>query len=115
MNQNERQPMTTAMMNMKFLSSLAILCVFALASNSALKAVSAHAELLGDWSLDLESGEPAWMSVVEKDGRPLVHMRVYIGPDGPYSVTEAANGRLKFWDLYTIVPKAVWGEYLHST
>ena len=36
------------------------------------------------------------MSVDEKDGNPLVRMRVYIGPDGPYSVTEAANGRLKF-------------------
>ncbi len=88
--------MTTAMKNMKFLSSLSILCVFALASTSALKAVSAPKELLGDWSLDLESGEPAWMSVVEKDGRPLVHMRVYIGPDGPYSVTEVANSRVKF-------------------
>ena len=92
MNRNEHQPMKS----MKFLSSLAILCVFALASTPALKAASAPKELLGDWSLDLESGEPAWMSVVEKDGRPLVHMRVYIGPDGPYSVTEAANSRLKF-------------------
>ena len=36
------------------------------------------------------------MSVVERDGRPLVRMRVYIGPDGPYSATAAANGRLKF-------------------
>ncbi len=36
------------------------------------------------------------MSVAEQDGSPLVRMRVYIGPDGPYSATEAANGRLKF-------------------
>ena len=36
------------------------------------------------------------MSVVENDGRLLVHMRVYIGLDGPYRVTDAANGRLKF-------------------
>ena len=96
MNQIEFQPTTTAMTNIKFLSSLAILCVVAMASTSALEAASAPVELLGDWSLDLESGEPAWMSVVEKDGRLLVHMRVYIGPDGPYSVNEAANGRLKF-------------------
>ncbi|MYB54156.1 MAG: DUF1080 domain-containing protein [Acidobacteriia bacterium] len=80
------------MMNIKLLSSLVILCVSAWALNAA----SVPEELIGDWSLDLESGEPAWMSVVEKDGNPLVRMRVYIGPDGPYSVTEAANGRLKF-------------------
>ena len=36
------------------------------------------------------------MSVVEKDGRSMAHMRVYIGPDGPYSITEAANGRIQF-------------------
>ena len=84
------------MMNIKFQCSLVILCAAAFASTSALKAASAPKELLGDWSLDLESGEPGWMGVVEKDGRSLVHMRVYIGPDGPYSVTETANGRLKF-------------------
>ena len=81
--QNEHRPMTTRMMNVKFLSSLAILCLLALALSSALKAAAVPKELLGDWSLELESGDPAWMSVVEKDGRPLVHMRVYIGPDGP--------------------------------
>ncbi|MXY69415.1 MAG: DUF1080 domain-containing protein [Acidobacteriia bacterium] len=80
------------MMHIKLLSSLVIACAFALTLNAA----STPTELLGDWSLDLESGEPAWMSVDEKDGNPLVRMRVYIGPDGPYSVTEAANGRLKF-------------------
>ena len=88
--------MTTAMTNIKSLCSLSILCVVALASTAVLKPASAPKELLGDWSLDLESDEPAWMSVVEKDGRPLVYMRVYIGPDGPYGVAEAANGRLKF-------------------
>ena len=96
MNQVEFQPVATAMTKFKFLRSLAVLCVVAFASTSVLKAASAPKELLGDWSLDLESGEPAWMSVVEQDGRPLVRMRVYIGPDGPYSVTEAANGRLRF-------------------
>ena len=92
MNQNEPQAMT----RVKFLSSVAILGVLALASTSALVAASVPKALLGDWTLDLESGEPAWMSVVEKDASPLVHMRVYIGPDGPYSVTEAADGHIKF-------------------
>ena len=79
-------------MNIKLLSSLGILFAYAWTPTAA----SAPKELLGDWSLDLESGEPAWMSVGEQDGRPLVRMRVYIGPDGPYTATEAANGRLKF-------------------
>ena len=76
--------------------SFAILWVVALASTSVLAAESGTGALLGDWSLELESGEPAWMSVAENDGQPLVHMRVYIGPDGPYSGTEATSGRLKF-------------------
>ena len=80
------------MMNIKLLSSLVILSAFPWTVNAA----STPKELLGDWSLDLESGEPAWLSVVEKDGNPQVRMRVYIGPDGPYSVTDAANGRVKF-------------------
>lgn len=80
------------MLNIKLLSSLVILCAFAWGLNAA----SVPEELLGDWSLDLESGEPAWMSVVEQDGHPQVRMRVYIGPDGPHSATAAANGRLNF-------------------
>ena len=67
-----------------------------LAAASIAKADSIPADLLGDWSLTLESGEPAWMSVVEKEGRPLVHMRVYIGSAGPYEVTDVTNGRIRF-------------------
>lgn len=94
-NQNKPSPMTTTTMNLTSLCALAILCALASAAPSATKAASAPKELLGDWSLVLESGQPAWMSVLEEDGRPLVRMRVYIGPDGPY-VAEAANGRLRF-------------------
>ena len=53
-------------------------------------------ELMGDWSLDLESDEPAWMSIVEKDGSPVVYMRVYIGSYGPFKISEMKNGRIKF-------------------
>ncbi|WP_253154809.1 3-keto-disaccharide hydrolase [Stieleria tagensis] len=52
-------------------------------------------ELKGDWSLDLDSGLPAWMRVVEEDGQPQVYMRLYIGPTGPYKA-EQVDGRLKF-------------------
>lgn len=81
---------------MRLLPSLAILCGLALAPRPFLPAASAAVGLLGDWSLDLESGEPAWMSVVEQDGRILVSMRVYIGSDGPYPAAQTASGRLKF-------------------
>ncbi|WP_372721191.1 DUF1080 domain-containing protein [Novipirellula sp.] len=52
-------------------------------------------EITGDWSLDLESGMPAWMRVVQQDGQTQVYMRLYIGPTGPYAA-EQVEGRLKF-------------------
>jgi len=51
--------------------------------------------LVGDWSLNLDSGMPAWMRVVEKEGQPKVYIRFYIGPTGPYDA-ELVAGRLKF-------------------
>ncbi|QDT12622.1 hypothetical protein K239x_46320 [Planctomycetes bacterium K23_9] len=53
------------------------------------------AGLSGDWSLKLDSGLPAWMRVAESDGNPQVHMRLYIGPAGPY-VAKLVKGRLNF-------------------
>ncbi|MGI9474317.1 MAG: 3-keto-disaccharide hydrolase [Rubripirellula sp.] len=53
-------------------------------------------ELMGDWTLQLESGDPAWMSIFEQEGRPLVHMRVYVGPQGPYEVTQVVDDQIKF-------------------
>ncbi len=60
-----------------------------------------HAEdipknLMGDWSLDLETGEPAWMSVSEVEGKQHVKLRVYIGPEGPYPIDEIRDGRIHF-------------------
>ncbi len=81
---------------MKLRLSLVILCGLSLAPTAFLPVASATVGLLGDWSLDLESGEPAWMSAVEQDGRMLVFMRVYIGSDGPYTATQTAGGDLKF-------------------
>lgn len=51
--------------------------------------------LSGDWSLELSSKEPAWMSVGEKDGKALVYMRIYIGSDGPFEA-EVVGDRLQF-------------------
>lgn len=61
-----------------------------------LSMASAQADgLRGDWSLQLDSGLPAWMRVVEEDGQPLVYFRLYIGSAGPHKATRE-NGRLKF-------------------
>ncbi|MEM9280960.1 MAG: DUF1080 domain-containing protein [Verrucomicrobiota bacterium] len=54
-------------------------------------------ELLGDWTLDLESKEPAWLSIDEEE----VRMRVYVGPEGPYSVDQIEGDRIQF----TMKPK----------
>lgn len=53
-------------------------------------------ELQGDWSLELDSGLPGWMSVQEREGKPLVYLRLYVGSAGPYQNVERSNGRLKF-------------------
>ena len=84
------------MKKMHLVTSFAILCTLICSWASPLQAQSVPNELMGDWSLDLESGEPAWMSVIEKDGRGFVRMRVYIGPDNPHEVTEVVDGRIKF-------------------
>lgn len=48
-------------------------------------------EMLGDWSLNLKSGEAGWLSVSEKDGLPSVAMAVDVGgikPLGNVTVKE---------------------------
>ncbi|MDF1862782.1 MAG: DUF1080 domain-containing protein [Verrucomicrobiales bacterium] len=52
--------------------------------------------LLGDWTLDLESRLPGWMRVEELNGKPVVSMRLYIGPLGPYEEVDISEGRLSF-------------------
>lgn len=58
--------------------------------------IAQTADLDGDWSLDLESGLPAWMSIKRVDGKPLVSMRLYVGSAGPYDDIEVIDGRLRF-------------------
>ena len=53
-------------------------------------------DLTGDWSLKLESGTPAWMSVRETDGKPTVRLRLHVGPDGPHKDVRYSDGRLEF-------------------
>lgn len=53
-------------------------------------------DLLGDWSLDLTTGEPAWMSIYEMGGKPMASMRIYIGTAGPFEIRQVADGRITF-------------------
>lgn len=88
MNQNQKRVSDTS-----FLRGSFGLCVLL---STILMSTAQAEELAGDWSLDLESGLPAWMSVKEREGKPLVYLRLHVGSAGPYENVEESNGRLKF-------------------
>jgi hypothetical protein len=69
--------------------------VCVLLSSTLMSATQAEG-LVGDWSLDLESGLPAWMSIQAGEGKPVVYMRLYVGSAGPCDDVAESNGRLKF-------------------
>lgn len=52
--------------------------------------------LIGDWSLQLQSKTPAWLSVQQHDGKPVVYFRRYVGSAGPYREVAVNKGRLQF-------------------
>ncbi|MBT6055535.1 MAG: hypothetical protein HOH16_08910, partial [Planctomycetaceae bacterium] len=58
--------------------------------------VFASDELIGDWSLQMESGTPSWMSIHKTDGVWDVRMRLYVGSDGPHTDVIMTDGRLAF-------------------
>lgn len=70
---------------------LALLIVSASAWSSSIPK-----SLIGDWSLDLATDEPAWLKVELVDGEPVVHMRVHVQSAGPHKIIEAKDGRLTF-------------------
>ena len=69
---------------------------FSLACSTVANAESLPEGLAGDWSLELDSGVPAWMSIEEQNGKPVVSLRIYVEPIGPYRDVEVVDGRLKF-------------------
>lgn len=74
-----------------------ILCLLAsLTWPIAQSAESVPKGLIGDWSLDLTTNEPAWLKVEEVDGEPVVYMRVHVQSAGPHKIKEFKNGRLTF-------------------
>jgi hypothetical protein len=85
------------MMNPSLTNLLRGMFYFAIAASTALatQAEELPKGLAGDWSLNLDSGLPAWMRVVEEDGEPLVYLRLYVGPAGPHKAKQV-DGRLQF-------------------
>lgn len=65
-----------------------------LAVVTAAKAESIPAELRGDWSLIIASGDVGWLSVAEVDGEPRVAMLVEVGPIQPRKGVTVKNGTL---------------------
>lgn len=71
-------------------------CIVCLLWPFAVQAESVPEELVGDWTLDLSTKEPAWLKVEEVDGEPVVYMRVHVQSAGPHKIKEFKNGRLTF-------------------
>lgn len=88
MNRNQKR---ISLANILFGSSSLLILLL-----STLAAAAPPEELAGDWSLDLDSGLPAWMSIQESEGKPLVYLRLYVGSAGPCNDVEESDGRLKF-------------------
>ncbi|WP_233902929.1 3-keto-disaccharide hydrolase [Stieleria maiorica] len=53
-------------------------------------------QIVGDWSLQLESKTPAWMSVKQLGDKPEVTFRLHVGPEGPHQDVKMVDGRLTF-------------------
>ncbi|QDT70206.1 hypothetical protein MalM25_31520 [Planctomycetes bacterium MalM25] len=73
---------------------------------------AAPARLMGDWSIAVESGLPAWLRVTEEEGQTRVRFRLYVGPEGPYDATELDDGRLRFQPK---MPRGVAGADADTT
>tara|TARA_R110002049_G_scaffold285698_4_gene467189 strand:- start:395491 stop:396480 length:990 start_codon:yes stop_codon:yes gene_type:complete len=69
---------------------------FALFSCLSISTTQADDGLIGDWSLQLDSGTPAWMSVEQLGDEPKVTLRLHVGPDGPHEDIKLVDDRLNF-------------------
>lgn len=73
-----------------------ILLILLAAFASSLHADTRADDLFGDWSLQLDSATPAWMSVRQTDGQPEVRFRLYVGSDGPHPDVSLLQNTLRF-------------------
>jgi len=73
-----------------------LLVLFCILCASSFGAESVPKGLIGDWSLDLSSKEPAWLKVEVVDGKPVVYMRVHVLSGGPHKGVEIEEKRITF-------------------
>jgi hypothetical protein len=73
--------------------SLVLIAAFVL-TGSNLIAESIPKEMIGDWSLSIESGEAGWLSVSENEGLPEVAMLINVGSILPLKGVEVREGKL---------------------
>ncbi|MEM1443398.1 MAG: DUF1080 domain-containing protein [Verrucomicrobiota bacterium] len=76
--------------------TIALLALFGASIMAPAEELEIPEALMGDWSLTLTSGEPTWMSVYEEDGKAMVRMRVYVGPEGPYEIASVEGDTIRF-------------------
>lgn len=50
----------------------------------------------GDWSLQLQSKTPTWMSIRNRKGHVEVRLRLYVGSDGPHKNVRFEDNQLSF-------------------
>ncbi|WP_182869219.1 3-keto-disaccharide hydrolase [Rhodopirellula sp. JC639] len=74
----------------RVLPALVVLCLITPANTQAAD------QLVGDWSLQLDSQTPAWMSVKQLGDKPEVLLRLHVGPEGPHQDVKVVDGRLTF-------------------
>ena len=72
------------------------LLLLVLSVSTSLLSAGVPRDLLGYWTLDLSTGEPAWLQVEEKDGEPVVFMRMHVGGAGPHKGAVMQDGQLEF-------------------
>ena len=75
-----------------------LICLFSAvaASPSTFGKESVPKGLIGDWSLDLSTNEPAWLKIEEVGGEPAIYMRVHVQSAGPHKITEFKDKRFTF-------------------
>ncbi len=79
-----------------FVTSQLLKSCFLLATLLASQSLAQPNELVGDWSLKMDSGTPAWLSIQKHQGETVVRMRLYVGSDGPHRDVVEMDGRLTF-------------------
>jgi hypothetical protein len=77
----------------RWLALTLLLCASVFSASA--QAESIPDSLLGDWTLEIESGEAGWLSISETDeGQPSVSMMVNVGSIKPLKGVEVRGGKV---------------------